>query len=362
MAGRLDRYVVKTLVGSYVGALVIVVFIYILFDLLLNFGRYMGVAEANGISFAQVLGVWSRYHMVSVPWLYVTSAPFLTVVAGMFAVSKLMAANEVVPMVFTGRSMYRVLRPVFVLGGLSALTMAGIWQWGLPVLNPEIDRLSRLLDKGDFDAGVERPVLSSPDDPKLKLFCRRYLHDRQRIEGLDMVRSGVVREDAREVKAVAAVWDAERQDWELEQGFEHSIDSIEPRQFLGMRGLTPQLLQHVGKESKLTSLLSYTDLLQLQTLRPGQPAFVVAFHTHFTFPLANLVLLLLAVPFAVFFERGGKTARVAMSIVVCALYLIVDLICQNLGFGEHVHPVVAAWTPTILFGSFGAVMFAGIRT
>lgn len=363
MIARLDRYVVSTLLGSYLGALMIVVFLYILFDLLINFGHYTAVAESRGISFGSVLGVWSRYHFVSVPWLFVASAPFLTVVAGMFAVSKLMSANEIVPMLFTGRSMFRVLRPVFALAVLSALTMGAVWQWVLPVVNPELDQLAQRLAKGDFEAGTRNLVLSSPRDVDLVLMCDRYLHALQRMDGeVTMVRRGARAGDAREVWARGAVWHPEREDWQLESGAEHSRDTIRPREWLGMEGLTPDLLNRVGKEKQLTSLLSYSDLLQLQALRPGQPSFVVGFHTHFTFPLANIILLLLAIPFAVHFERGSKVGRVALAIVVCAAYLVIDMICQNLGHKAWVHPVVAAWSPTILFGSLGAVMIGGIRT
>ena len=89
---------------------------------------------------------------------------------------------------------------------------------------------------------------------------------------------------------------------------------------------------------------------------------MIAFHYRLTWPLANLVLLLLALPFAVHFERGSKIGRVILAIAICGGYLVVDLTCQNLGRQEYLHPIVASWTPTILFGSLGMVMFGGMRT
>jgi lipopolysaccharide export system permease protein len=88
----------------------------------------------------------------------------------------------------------------------------------------------------------------------------------------------------------------------------------------------------------------------------------MALHRHITYPLANLVLLLLGLPFAIHFERGSRIERVLGAIGMCAAYLLFDLICQNLGYNDWIHPVVAAWSPTILFGSLGVALFSGVKS
>ncbi len=131
---------------------------------------------------------------------------------------------------------------------------------------------------------------------------------------------------------------------------------------MGAEGFTPNLLWRSGKESKESVELSYTDLLELQKLRPNSRTYKLAFHHHLTFPLANLVLLLLALPSALHFERGNKIERVVYSILICGGYLAVDLICQSLGQRGDLYPVVASWIPTILFGSLGLVFFSSVRS
>ena len=150
-------------------------------------------------------------------------------------------------------------------------------------------------------------------------------------------------------------------DWRLERGRRITEDSSRRIEWLQAGEVTPDLLWRLGKEGRDTVALSYSELLDLRELRPGRRDLVLAFHSHLTFPLANLILLLLALPFAVQFERGGRTERVVFAILLCAAYLITDLTCQNLG-RSLVHPVLAAWLPTILFGSFGLAFFSGIRT
>jgi lipopolysaccharide export LptBFGC system permease protein LptF len=42
--------------------------------------------------------------------------------------------------------------------------------------------------------------------------------------------------------------------------------------------------------------------------------------------------------------------------------MIFDLVCQSAGQRGMVHPVVAAWSPTIVFGSLGVVLFGSMKT
>ena len=59
---------------------------------------------------------------------------------------------------------------------------------------------------------------------------------------------------------------------------------------------------------------------------------------------------------------GSRIERVLAAIGVCGAYMLFDLTCQNLGYNGYIHPVVAAWSPTILFGSLGAVLFSGVKS
>jgi lipopolysaccharide export system permease protein len=186
------------------------------------------------------------------------------------------------------------------------------------------------------------------------------------MEGVILFDRGATRGDGIYVEAEAAQWNPEQNDWELIAGRrltgEDGSRVSERQDLLGMRGLTPSLIVDLGKAERETSGLSYTELSDLILLRPGKPDFVLAYHIHFTFPLANLVLILLALPFAVNFERGRRVERVVFAIAICAGYLVMDLTCQNLAYQLLIHPIVAAWTPTIFFGSLGAVVFGGMRS
>lgn len=359
MGGKIDRYVGQGVLGAYLGALVFMIFLSILIDMLLNMGKYLQVAAEYNTPFMSLVGFLAQYYTVLMPFLFVTIAPFITVIACMFAVSRLMSTNEIAPMIFTGRSLYRVLRPVLFIALLSAALMGACWELVIPRLAEVKASRESVLGSQVVAKDV---LLTSPLNDKQHLRCESYHHDELRMVGVTLYDEGTGLGDAQIIEAKAARWLPDEDDWRLEEGIIHRGEDTEPRRMLMVEGFSPDLIFRSGKETKESAELSYTDLLELQALRPNSRGYVLAFHHHLTFPLANLVLLLLALPFALHFERGSKIERVVYAILICGGYLTVDLICQSLGQRGDLQPVVASWIPTILFGSLGVVFFSGIRT
>lgn len=362
MTGRMDRYVAKAVLGAYAAALVFLVFMFIIFETLFDMDQYVLAAEKNDIGLFHLMWLVMKYQAVSVPYLFVTIAPFVAVIAAMFAVARLMGQNELGPMLFTGRSMFRILRPLLGVGLLSALMMALLWQTVVPYCAGVRHSMRARLAGGSGEVTLTDGILRSPENDDLVLYCKRYYHGLQKMEGVILYDAGAPAEEATFVEASVATWDSTQEEWTLADGRSRRGNISEVRRWLGMPGLTPELLWKSGKREREAVELSYSELLELMTAHPHSRTYVLALHQHVTFPLANIILMLLALPFAVHFERGSRIERVALAIVICAGYLCADLTCQNLGQNYYLHPVVASWVPTILFGSLGVVVFGGIRT
>lgn len=356
----LDRYVGRIVAGSWFASIVFFLFLSILIDLLNNVGGYLDSAEKRGLGVLGLAGLLGRYYLALMPSFFVTIAPFATVIACMFAVARLMSANELVPMLFIGRSMIRILRPVLVTGAMAALGMAACWQWLVPALRDAVQHSTSAFNERNELRGIVVP-LAGETSAKRTLFVTVYQPLERTFERA-MVLTEDATGDAILVDAEAGAWDEAKGDWKLVGGKRGVGDVVEPVEWLGEPSLTPFRLQKAGMETLDSEFLSYTDLVELRKLRPNRTDVTLALHRHLTYPLANIILLLLALPFAVHFERGSRLERVIGAIAICAAYLVVDLICQSLGQRDYIHPIVAAWSPTILFGSLGVVFFGSIRS
>jgi len=353
----LDRYVGRIVAGAFGAGSLFFLFLTIVMDLLASLSRYVDRAGRDGLGGFDLAAYLAGYYAKMLPMMFVTITPFVTVVACMFATSRLLTANEVVPMLFVGRSTRRVLRPMLLCGAVAAVAMAACWQWVVPRLGPALAEAETFLNKG---SSTEHCLVD--EAPEGSLYVLQYEPRARRMLDVAMFREGVLAADGALVKAKSAIWDEARRDWRLENGLLLRGRDDRPQAWLERPDLTPDVLLQRSRETVEPDAMSYTELLETMALRPNRAELRLALHRHITYPLANLVLLLLALPLAVWFERGSWIGRLLAAIGLCLAYMMFDLACQSLGQGGWLHPIVAAWSPTIVFGALGVVLFGSIRT
>ena len=362
MLGRLDRYVLRTLLISWLVCSLFLLGLFVLFRVLNDSNELVRARAAlTGVYQDRFLLHALQYYLVDLPFLFLELGPFLTVFAAMFAVSQLMAQNEVVPMVFTGRSVHRILLPVFALAVGSAALMIGIREFLLPQLQDTRQFLKGLVLEGKVDRGTGQRVLLLDDGRALKL--GGYRPRSTTMDDVKLWDRVVEGDDTVFVAATSAQWDPQRAAWVTTGGFRmvgkvrQDIDHLDlpPR-------VTPEWVWLQCRDPQELMDVTYSELTDLMRKRPTVRQYAVAFHTHLTFPLANLVLLLLALPCALRFERGSKTERVVAAVLICAAFLTANILSQRFGNAGMIHPVYAAWLPTLVFGSLAVVFYDTIRT
>ncbi|MBX3462064.1 MAG: LptF/LptG family permease [Planctomycetes bacterium] len=356
----LDRYVGRIVAGAFGACLLFFLFLTILLDLLNNLPRYVDRAAEQGFGGMQLAVYLGLYYLKLLPVLFTTVTPFVTVIACMFAVARLQQANEVVAMLFVGRSIQRILAPMLVCGACAGLAMAACWQWVVPHVGAALAADETFLRRGSaVQTNLVHEVRGEIDQ---FLYVSEFDPVAKTLRGVRMLTESALAIETTLVSAPVAVWDPERRDWRLAEGKAISRERDVPQAWLQRPDVTPEILLQRSRDTIDPEILSYTDLLELVESRPNRADVRLALHRHFTHPLGNLLLLLLALPMAIWYERGSRTERLLLAIALCGGFTMLDITCQNLGSHGLLHPVVAAWSPTIVFGALGAVLFGGTRT
>lgn len=358
---KLDRYVGKIVLGAFVAALSFFMLITILVDLLTSLPRYAERAAAAGMGGFELAAYLGLRYVQMLPVVMTTVTPFATVVAAMFSVARLHNANEIVPMLFVGRSIHRVLRPILWCGVIAGAMMVVSWQWIVPHVGADLAASNTFLrESTSVQSGI---VHERHEQDSQYFYAVKFDPEKETLVGAKLLVYGDLASDAVLVSAPGATWDKQRKDWRLDQGRRTTKTGWGPIEWLGRPDLTPVVLMQSGRDSVDPATMSYSELQSLIEERPNRNDLKLAFHRHITYPLANLLLLLLALPLAIRYERGSRISRLLAAIALCGAYMLTDLICQKLGQRQGMlHPIVAAWTPTILFGSLGIVMFSSTRS
>jgi hypothetical protein len=108
--------------------------------------------------------------------------------------------------------------------------------------------------------------------------------------------------------------------------------------------------------------ISRTELLQFRELHPQQYGLTVELHSRLTRPLSSLVLLLLGIPFVAGPVKKSIAQGLGVALFCCVAYFFTDVLFRELGTRGALNPVVASWTPAILFTALAAALYDAIVT
>lgn len=361
LGGRLDRYVAELFVGSYAVAILLVVGIFLIVDMTSNLDNYM-VAGKDGTS-PGTMEVVTLY-CLQVPFLFLQVAPFVTLVGGLFTVSKLMANNEVVAALSVGVSARRVLLPVFLCAAVVGAGMFGIREVAIESIGERRDHLvDRLLNRRAAPVYENLWVKDTAGNPiRIDAFYPAHGKNEARIEGFGAtLHQG---DNWIEVSARGATYSEGA--WKLEEGERFSIyaeSGSETEAVASLEaGLSPRDIRTAWKAREAPTDLSFGELQELIQRDPDNIQWHTLLQVNLAFPFAHIVLLLVGLPFLLRYERSKGAAGAGMGFILCIFYFGMDFVCRSLGLQGELGPMIAGWLPILLFGSLGVVIFSSSRT
>jgi lipopolysaccharide export LptBFGC system permease protein LptF len=80
------------------------------------------------------------------------------------------------------------------------------------------------------------------------------------------------------------------------------------------------------------------------------------------FPFVTLVMTFIAVPFAVTTGRRGAMYGIGIGIVLALVYWTMISVFAAFGAGGVISPLLAAWSPNLLFGAAAIYLLLTVRT
>jgi len=365
MGGRLDRYVLRRFLVFYGLALLYLVGLFLVVDAATRLDRFLEARPELERGGSSVAAAVLRYYAASLPLVLLQVAPFVTVMGACMAVVDLRRGNELYPMMEAGRSLSRVLAPVV----LFSLAVTGF----LILLHDRVAPAAveaRLRVERAMESREERLVTRIPHvrDAEGNVWAVSRWDPAARVaEGVRVVpfRTGNATYTALEVPRMA--WRSSREGpagWFPEGGTlllpgeepgAADLRSAVPADRPLPTGFAPADLELARAAEELEGL-STVRLRHLRDRSPDLGYLTVLLHKRITYPLSNLILLLVGVPLVLRGQGRSLFVPVLAALLVCAGYFVADTVACDLG-GRGVIPAgVATWLAPALFGATGAVL------
>ncbi len=349
---RLDRYVLRNFMRHW---LIVAMSFLSMFSVLDLIGKADEISEASS-RFGPIAGEVTLYYLYNFPYLLQQFAPYITLLAALATVLAMRRQLEWTPMLVAGRSTMRAFMPMFA----AALALGFLTLLIREIAFPKIQTERTQLQSKIFDQRPWQPQeiwLRGPFDQRM--FVRHYKLPQQGfdinapvVRELELFTLGPSGEDYY-YRADRAVWDGEG--WLLQNGRLTISDDQAAEQtvnFLQEEGLAPADIERAWRGQTAPLELTLADARELLNRDHGHRQAATLIWSILLGPFVHLILLLLGLPYVLSFERRTSMEGVAMGMLFCAVFFVVNFLFQDFGHRGHLSPWMAGWAPLLLFGSF----------
>ena len=357
----LDRYLLREqLVFMGIG-LAVATALFVVIDLLQTLDRYIRIKPP-------LLYVLEHF-VYRVPAALHDGLPVVMLVATIFLFLALTRYHELTAMKAAGMSLYRVAAPILLLGAGVAVTAGLFQELLLPRLNELGDEVDRVKIRGQMPRHLqsrERLWLRTADS-------RFYRVELLNPGSADLYGVTVLEVDHTTFRLQSRL-DARRahwtpDGWELTDGAFREFSPGGEVQTIPFVVTALDLREDIDDFTKIhkpISAMSYSELkdyvVRLEATGFQAKKYAVELYSKISFPVVNLIMVLVAIPFSLQSPRGGRLFGIALAIAIMAGYLVVHYVALAFARADLLPPLLAAWTANIIFLGLGTSLFLRART
>ena len=378
-----DRYIIKAFLVSLAICVLALVSLFVIVDTFSDLSDLVGRWRDTGEPVMALLKMIVRMNATMMPVILYELIPVLTLSAAMFTVVALKRSNELTPLLASGVSIYRILWPIFLMAICLAVLQILDKEILIPRYSDDIYAWVRLREDPNRKG---RNLASLEDSYGNIMFAGRYLIKERIQYGPHLTRyydSGALRRPMVLVNAERAIWTDSPQGWLYVNGTRINYDSagsVISQQSFGETGFFVPL-SHGSKQAEEFTLITDVTPMKLETeqvdilYRPSidllqymhehgiKASVAFEINKRMAAPLANIILLLIGLPFVLKREVKSPFLAVMMAVSIAGAFLALSLLCENFALeGTFLTPLTGAWAPIIIFGPIGVLLFDTIES
>ncbi len=357
-----ERHIVRRFVTGYVflvGALIV-------FFILLHYLEYVDDFLDRG---ATMKDIFSVYYPSYVPEIVRLTSPLALFLSCVYLTGRLAQEGQLVALQTSGVSLYRLLRPYL----LVALVVTGAMIWFNGYVVPRTNQTvleydgkylkdaPRQLDGNEIHRQNQPGSLVSVGyydrrtSVAFRVSLQRFDGDQRLVERIDAPRMQ---------------WVDSLRHWRLPDAVVRTFadDGRERRREVATLDTAllvfPRDLARTERDVESMTIPVAADYIA--ALRRsgagsmGRP--LVGYYTKFSYPFANLILVLIGLPLASVRRRGGQAVQIGLGLATAFAYLAVQKLTEPFGYSGELDPALTAWLPHAVFFVVALGMLLRART
>ena len=358
--GLLERYILKQFLVAAVLCLFAATAVFIVFE---AFER-MRIYVKYGASFVQILA----YLMYKIPFIIHLMLPVAVLIATLLSIGRLSQLSEITAMRACGASVLSLARPIILASTLITALMYLSGETIVPWATQRGEDLYHIdIKKKDVSGTFSRSNFWYRED---KTFYNIGFYDSSNatLQGISIFEVDDAFHIRKRTDAIEAKWSEHPLvRWTMNSAIETGITqdgtfSVErhkklplviketPKDFYNMRR-APETMSY-------KTLSRYVKKLKAEGV--AVTGYLVDLAAKRSFPFVNIIVAIVAFPFALIPARSGNLSLSFLAGVSIGLgYYVVHAVCTSLGTAELIPVLPAAWSANILLGCIGGFLISG---
>jgi len=358
----LDRYVLRSFFEPFLLCFAGFLSIWLIFDLSGNLGDF----QEGKAGLKTMIG----FYATQLPAFINVCLPVGLLLALLFSLSKMSRTNELIAQLTAGRSVFRVILPLILVGllctGLLAFLNFELAPHSDSVRKAALEQIRK--GKKKIEAEPLEGHLFKDRQTRRTWYVKKMRPGSPTLDDVLVIQQDEAGNIVSKWYADRADYDARHKKWELRRGIRDDFDltgeKIRTENFLqdfhtiATWTETPERIAAANVEAQNLSVPELQDYLRQNEDFPADA--LAPFRTYLehrrALPWTCLVVVLIAAPLGIVFNRRGVLAGVASSIFIFFGMIFLTNLFLALGKGNRVSAEAAAWAPNIAIGIFGLVL------
>ena len=344
----LDLYIIKKFLGSFVGVIALAILIVVAVDAAENIQDFLD----NKIP---VLDIFLGYYCNFVPYLVNLLSPIFVFLAVIYFTSKLSRHSEIVAILNTGISLYRLMIPYIV----SAIFIGVLSFYLSNFLIPQTNKgLMEFKERNGSQQIRTRNV-----DSHIKISANGYVYikywEHNLGKGYDFSYEEIGNKGiTQKLYASTIEWDTIKKGWILNNYVKHTYNGLDETIESGMRMDTTLDLKVsdfvIVREGH--SMMSYSAIRKFIKEEKAKGAEVKEYeyekHRRIAFPFATIILSIIGLCVSSRKSRQGVGLHLLLGILIMFSFVMFMQFAQVFAILGGFSPLWSAWIPNIVYSLF----------
>lgn len=354
---KIDLYIIKKFLTTYLFLIVIIITIGIIFDFNNNIDR---LTQSNATT-EQII---FDYYLTFIPYFTNLFSPLFVFISVIFFTTKLADNSEIIAMKSTGMSFKRLLRPYMISAGLIAITTFLLGAYVIPKSNvAKNDFYITYIKKRNITVAEN---IQMQVDTGVVAYITRFDNVRKSGYGFSL--------DKFENKKLVSHLTAQTLQYDTlaERPYSWTLRNYNIRTMVDGREeiksgamidtvimMEPKDFFYVKGQQETLTLPELEEFIDKQRLRgaAGIATFEVEYHKRFASPFAAFILTLIGVSLSSEKRKGGMGFSIGIGIALSFAYIMFQTIFATFAINAGWSAMISVWIPNIIFAGIAFWLF-----